>query len=77
MFYAVEELLEFSDITGTSYMQLKSGNTAYVIIHRTGKFGLAIGEWNHMLEIQKTWLQFKQFFSDISPRAERDIPYHR
>ena len=32
MFSAVEELLEFSDITGTSYMQLQAVNVAYVII---------------------------------------------
>ena len=35
---------------------------AYVIIHRTGKFGLAIREWNRMSTVQKTWVVFKQFF---------------
>ena len=37
---AVKELLEFSDITRTSYTQLQVANIAYVIIHRTGNFGL-------------------------------------
>ena len=44
VFSAVKELLEFSDITGTSYTQLQAFNIAYVILHRTGKFGLAIRE---------------------------------
>ena len=42
VFSAVEELLKFADITGTSYTQLQAFNIAYVILHRTGKFGLAI-----------------------------------
>ena len=62
MFSSVKELPKFSDITGTSYTQLQAVNIAYVIIHRTGKFGLSICEWNRMPEIQKTWVQFKQFF---------------
>ena len=56
MFYVVEELLEFADITGTLYTQLQAVNIAYVIIHSTGKFGLAIRNWNCMPEIQKTWV---------------------
>ena len=48
MFYAVKELLKFTDITRNSYTQLTSFNIDYVIIHRTGKFGLTICEWNCM-----------------------------
>ena len=59
---AVEELLKFSDITGMSYTKLQAVNTAYVIVHKTGKFVLAISEWNCMPEIQKTWVGFKTFF---------------
>ena len=62
IFSAIEELLEFSDITGTSYTQHQAMKIAYVIIHRTGKFGLAIREWNRMSTVQKTWVVFKQFF---------------
>ena len=62
VFSAVKELLEFSDITGTSYTQLQVFNTDYIIIHMTGKFGLSIRDWNHMPEIQKAWVRFKQFF---------------
>ena len=62
VFYAVEELLDLSDILGTSYTQIQAVNTAYVIIHRTGKFELEIHEWNRMTAKQKTWVQFKQFF---------------
>ena len=54
VFSAIEELLEFAYITGTFYNQLQVVNIAYVILHQTGKFGLAICEWNHMPEIQKT-----------------------
>ena len=61
VFSAVEELLEFTNITRTSYTQLQAVNISYVIIHRTGKFGLAIRDWNRMPEIQNTWVQFKQF----------------
>ena len=66
MFSAVEELLNFADITGTSYTQLQAVNIAYVKIHRAGKFGLAISEWNRMPEIQKTWVRFKQFFGHLT-----------
>ena len=59
---AVEELLNFSDITRMSYTQLQVVNTAYVIVQRTGKFVLAICEWNCMPEIQKKWVGFKTFF---------------
>ena len=48
MLSSVEELLEFADITGKSYTQSQATNIAYVILHRTGKFGLAIHEWNRM-----------------------------
>ena len=51
MLSAVQEIFKFSDITGTSYTQLQSVNIAYVIIHNTGKYGLAICEWNRMPEI--------------------------
>ena len=62
MFSTVKELLNFVDITGTSYKQLQAVNIAYIILHRTGKFGLAICEWNRMPELQKTWVRYKQFF---------------
>ena len=44
VFSSVEELLKLSNITGTSYTQYQAINIAYVILHRTGKFGLAICE---------------------------------
>ena len=56
VFSLVKEILKFADITGTSYTQLQAVNIAYVIIHRTGKFGLVICEWNNMPAIQKTWV---------------------
>ena len=62
VFSTVEELFEFADITRTSYNQLKAVNIAYVIIHRTGKSGLDIREYNQMPVIQKTFVRFKQFF---------------
>ena len=62
MFSAVKELLKFADIVGTLYTQLQAFNIAYVILHRTGKFGLSIRKWNRIPEIQKTWVLFKQFF---------------
>ena len=37
-------------------------NIAYVIIHRTGKFGLDIKNWICMSTFQKTWVGFKQLF---------------
>ena len=54
MFSAVKKTLDFADITRTSYTKLQAVNIAYMIIHRTGKFGLLIREWSHMLEIEKT-----------------------
>ena len=62
VFSAVEEILEFANITGTSYTQHQAMNISYIIIHRTGKFWLAICEWNFVSEVQKTWFRFKQFF---------------
>ena len=62
VFSAVEELHDFANITRTSYNQLQSVNIAYLIVHRTGNFGLEICECNHMPTIKKTWDQFKLFF---------------
>ena len=62
MFSAVKEPLEFSDITGSYYTQIHVVHIAYIILYRTGKFGLTICGWNCMPEIQKTWMKFKQFF---------------
>ena len=62
MLSAVEELLDYADITGTSYTKLQAFNIAYVILHITGNFRLAIRKWNRMPELQTTWVRFKQFF---------------
>ena len=37
-------------------------NIAYVILHKMGKFGLAISEWNFMITVQRTWVRFKYYF---------------
>ena len=66
MLSAVKELLKFFDITGTSYTELQAVNMAYVIIHKMGKFGLAIFEWKYMPEIHKTWVRFNQFFLQLT-----------
>ena len=71
VFSIVKELLNFTDIMGTLYTELQDANIACVILHLTGKFGLAICDWNPMLEIQKTWDRFKQFFL-TSHREMRD-----
>ena len=62
VFSDIEELLELSDITGTSYTKYQSVSIAYIILHRTGKFGLVIREWNRTTTVQRTWVRFKQFF---------------
>ena len=45
----------------TSYTQSQAIHIAYIILHRTGKFGLAICEWNRMPAVQKTWVRLKPF----------------
>ena len=45
-FSLAKGLLEYTDTTGTSYTQHQAINIAYVIINMTGKFSLAIIEWN-------------------------------
>ena len=52
--FTVKEFLGFDYITGKLYTQLQAMNILYVIIHRTGKFELAVNEWNHMTKVQKT-----------------------
>ena len=59
VFSSVKELLDLSEITGTSYTQLQAVNTFYMIIHRMGNFGLTIHEWNRIPEIHKMWVRFK------------------
>ena len=73
VFSAVKEILNFADITGTSYTQLQAVEIAWVVIHNTGKFGLDIREWDCMPEIQKTWVRFKHLFLESSPRSARDV----
>ena len=51
IFFAVKEIIGFSDITRTSHMQHQAINIAYVIIHSMGNFALAIRKWNHMPKI--------------------------
>ena len=58
----VKEILDFDDITRTLYTHDQDVNIAYVIIHRTGKLGLAIRKWNRTKTVQRTWVRFKQFF---------------
>ena len=67
-----KELIEFSDITRTSYTQLQAVKKLYAIIHMTGKFGLAICEWDYMTTFQKVWVGFKHFFGGAS-RTTRNI----
>ena len=43
-------------------MKYQAVNIAYVIFHRTGKFGLVIRECNCMTKVQRTWVSSKQFF---------------
>ena len=43
-------------------MQDQSVNIVYVILHRTGKFGLAFHKCNHMITSQRTWVRFELFF---------------
>ena len=77
IFSTVKELLQFYEITGTLNTHLQSVNIAYVIIHRTGKFGLDICGWNIMTTSQKTWVKFKQLFSDGTLRTTRITLPHR
>ena len=62
VFSIIEEIIDFSVITRTSYTQNQAINISYFIIHKTGKFSLSNREWNHMRTIQKAWIGFKQFF---------------
>ena len=62
VFSAVEELLEFSNITGMLYTQYQAVNISYVILHSMGNFVLAVREWNCVTKVQNKWVRFKQFF---------------
>ena len=75
VFSAFKELLELSDITGTSYTQLQSVNIFYVILHSMGKFRLATREWDCIPALQKRGCDLN-IFLDISPRAERNVQSH-
>ena len=37
-------------------------NIPYVILHRMGKLGLVIHEWNPITTVYRTWVRFKHFF---------------
>ena len=62
IFSDVEEILEFANITVTSYTQDQTVNIAYIILHRTGNFVLVICEFNRMTTLQRTWVRFKRLF---------------
>ena len=53
VFPTIKELLNFSDVTGISYLQQQDVNIAYMIIHKTGKFVLEIREWNACLQYKR------------------------
>ena len=71
VFYAVEELLKFSGMTGTSYTQEQSVNMAYIILQRTGKFGLSIREWNCMTQSRARGLGSSSFFGQRTKNSEK------
>ena len=75
--FAIEELLDFANITGTSYTQNQAVNIAYAIIHRTIEFGLEICKWNQMPTVQNTWIGSKQFFwmAHHELREKKTSPY--
>ena len=62
-----------------SYTQLQEFIIAYVIIHRTGEFGMDIHKWNCMTEIQKTCVQCKLFFltsqQDLRKTSDLTVEY--
>ena len=58
----VEKLLEFSELPGTPISQAKSIKIAYVIIHKTEQFSLAICEWNRKTQNLKPWINFNSYF---------------
>ena len=62
VFSVIKELLKFSDINRTSYIQHQAINVDYLIIYSTSKFSLTICKWNRILTVQKTWVGFKQVF---------------
>ena len=63
----------FVNITGMSFTQIQATNIAYVIIHSTGKFGLAIHEWNLTPTVQKTWVGFKHFFGTAHQELRKTL----
>ena len=71
VFSGVGEILEFANITGTSYTQHQAVKLAYVIIHRTGKFSLAIRKWNRMPTMHKTWVRLKNNSRQRTTEYER------
>ena len=71
VFSAIKELLKFANITGTSYTQHQAVKLAYVIIHRTGKFSLAIRKWNRMPTMHKTWVRLKNNSRQRTTEYER------
>ena len=58
IFSSIKELLELSNINRNLYTQLQSVNISDVILHRTGKFGLAIHKSNGTTTVQKVWVRF-------------------
>ena len=76
VFFAVEELLEFANITRIWYTQHQAFSIDFMIIHSTGKFTLSINEWNCIPTIQKTWVGFKLFLNGAS-QTKGDERSHR
>ena len=45
----------------------------YMIIHRTGSFGLAIHKWDCITTFQKTWVVFKHFYLTTHRELQKSL----
>lgn len=63
VFNRIDDLMDLATAAGSPYSAQQIINFAYLVLHRTGKFGQGIREWNRLLPAQKTWNAFQTHFT--------------
>ena len=62
VFTAVQELTDMAAMAGIPFSIPQTINMAYRVLNNTRKFASAITKWNRKPPVEKTWMNFKNFF---------------
>ena len=69
VFDTVDDFVEYADMARQPQTQAQTVAKAYSVLQKTGRFELALLEWNKKPFIEQTWINFKSHFR----QAQQDL----